>query len=151
MIISMKSNLPISPDVLWNHLKSPLTFQKVASPLMGFKPLGGNRLPEQWSTRSYPLRMDLFKLIPLGSHTISFLSIDDRSRVLSTDESGTIIKTWRHTMAVHAGSSGTTAVFQDELHFSNGLLTWPTYIGVYLFFVYRHARMRQLIRSGRLN
>ncbi|MGU3472592.1 hypothetical protein ACLBWT_15810 [Paenibacillus sp. D51F] len=114
MIIQMKSELPISPDVLWNHLKSPATFQLVASPFMGFKPLGKDRLPEQWSTRSYPLRMDLFKLVPLGRHTISFLSIDDRSRVLSTDETGTIIKTWRHTMIVQAGSSGTTAVFQDS-------------------------------------
>ncbi|ASS65425.2 MULTISPECIES: hypothetical protein [unclassified Paenibacillus] len=151
MIIVMKSELPISPDVLWNQLKSPAAFQLVASPLLGFKPLGRDRLPEQWSTRAYQLRMYLFKLVPLGTHTISFLAIDDRNKVLSTDESGTIIRTWRHTMSVQAASSGRTAVFQDELHFRNGLLTWPTYIGVYLFFVFRHARMRQLIRSGRLD
>jgi hypothetical protein len=39
-------------------------------------------------------------------------------------------------------------IFRDELDVRNGLLTWPTFVGAYLFFMYRHWRFKRLIDKG---
>lgn len=148
MIIKMRSKLPVSPEVIWNNLKSTSTFQKVAAPLMIFKFASKGGFPNNWKEESYPLKMYLFGLIPLGDHHITFVKIDDANRVLSTDETGQICKVWHHTMRVLVETDARSTVFQDELFFKNGLLTLPTYVGVYLFFMYRHIRIKQLIKKG---
>ncbi|NIK75297.1 hypothetical protein FHS15_000395 [Paenibacillus castaneae] len=53
-------------------------------------------------------------------------------------------------MQVHTETEEQTTIFRDELYFHNGLFTIPTYFGVYLFFVYRHLRIKQLIKKGML-
>lgn len=92
--------------------------------------------------------MYLFGIIPMGRHEITFVKMDDTVRVIDTDEKGQLIKSWQHTMKVLDETADQTSIFRDELSFENGLLTLPTYIGVYLFFAYRHFRIKQLIRKG---
>ncbi|NIK75296.1 hypothetical protein FHS15_000394 [Paenibacillus castaneae] len=73
MIISMRSAMKISPNLLWSNLSSTSTFQKVSSPLMRFKYAGHTAFPTHWSEgETYKLNMFLFGFIPLGEHSISF-------------------------------------------------------------------------------
>jgi len=144
----MQSKLSVSPETLWHHLKNTSTFQLAATPLMRFKCESEEGFPQEWGEEAYRLRMYLFGVIPLGEHTISFIKIDNINRVLSTDESGKIIRTWQHTMCVQVEKETGFTVFQDNLYFKNGLLTFPTYVGVYLFFMYRHSRIKLLIKKG---
>ncbi|GAA3405743.1 hypothetical protein GCM10020370_30120 [Paenibacillus hodogayensis] len=149
MRITMQSTLRTSPDLLWASMKRPSAFRKVASPLMAFRYAdNANGFPAQWSAgKPYRLRMYLLGWLPLGHHTITFATIDDGRRTVTTDETGRLFRTWRHTMRVTRVDER-TSVFRDELSFDSGLFTLPASVGVYLFFAYRHMRLKQLIRSG---
>lgn len=146
MKINMQSNMNVSPELLWSNLKNTSTFLKVGAPLMKFKYFDKKAYWRQGET--YKLSMYLFGIIPMGRHEITFVKIDDSVRRIATDEKGQMIKSWQHTMKVLVGMDDQTSVFRDELSFKNGLLTLPTYMGVYLFFTYRHFRIKQLIRKG---
>lgn len=123
-------------------------FRQVAAPLMTFKSLDHEGLPEHWAEgKTYKLAMRAFGVVPLGHHRITFASIDERSRTVKTRETGLLIRSWRHTMSVVVDSGDNTS-FRDELDVQNGLLTWPTYAGAYLFFMYRHWRFKRLIDKG---
>ncbi|MNU56807.1 hypothetical protein D3C71_459080 [compost metagenome] len=142
----------ISPERLWEHLQSPATFQMVSAPLMAFRSRDSGGFPVKWMEgSSYPLQMYMLGLIPLGQHTILFREVDQSRKKLSTDEHGQLIKFWQHTMEVMPDSDPQTFLFRDTLELKNGILTLPTYLGVYAFFAYRHWRMKRLIHNERLN
>ncbi|MNS61050.1 hypothetical protein D3C72_940660 [compost metagenome] len=114
----------ISPERLWEHLQSPATFQMVSAPLMAFRSRDSGGFPVKWMEGStYPLQMYMLGLIPLGQHTMEVMPDSDPQAFL----------------------------FRDTLELKNGILTLPTYLGVYAFFAYRHWRMKRLIHNGRLN
>ncbi|USB31931.1 hypothetical protein [Paenibacillus sp. YPG26] len=148
----MKSRIVgISPERLWEHLQSPATFQMVSAPLMAFRSRDTGGYPPRWAEgSSYPLRMYMLGVVPLGHHTILFKRVDHSARRISTDEHGLLLKFWQHTMEVIPDSDPEAVLFRDTLELKNGLLTIPTYLGVYAFFAYRHWRMKRLIRNGSL-
>lgn len=142
----------ISPDRLWEHLQSPATFQKVSAPLMAFRSRDSGGYPNRWvEGSSYPLQMYLLGWIPLGHHTILFKKIDYSAKRISTDEHGLLLKFWQHTMEVRPDPDSQAVLFRDTLEVKNGILTLPTYLGVYVFFIYRHWRMKRLIQNGRID
>lgn len=152
MRLVMKSRLEgIHAEALWEQLQRPTSFQKVTFPLMRFRPQASEGFPVRWMEGdSYRLVMYLLGVIPLGHHTIRFVKIDRERMRISTDESGMLLREWRHTMEVNQAAEEQTVRFSDTLELNNGLLTLPTYVGVYVFFVYRHWRIKSLIRRGKL-
>ncbi|RUT29888.1 hypothetical protein EJP77_13820 [Paenibacillus zeisoli] len=151
MRIVMQSKIKgISPDKMWEHLQSPATFQMVSAPLMVFRSRVSGGYPKRWAQGSaYPLQMYMLGCIPLGHHTILFKRIDHSAKRVSTDEHGLLLKFWQHTMEVMSDSDPQAVLFRDTLEVRNGIITLPTYLGVYAFFTYRHWRMKRLIRKGR--
>lgn len=149
MKLNLQSKMKVSQELLWSNLKNTSTFLKVGAPLMKFKDLDKKGLPAYWCQgETYKLNMYIFGFIPMGHHEITFVRMDDTAKIIATDEKGQLIKSWQHTMKVLNETTDQTSVFRDELSVENGLLTFPTFIGVYLFFVYRHFRIKQLIRKG---
>lgn len=148
MRFEMQSVMNSSPEELWRHLHDTRVFRQVAAPLMTFESMDHDGLPASWAEgKSYKLAMRAFGVVPLGHHTITFMAIDERSRAVKTRETGLLIRSWRHTMKIVVDSNDKT-VFRDELDVQNGLLTWPTFAGAYLFFMYRHWKFKRLIDKG---
>ncbi|MBB3109869.1 hypothetical protein FHS18_001932 [Paenibacillus phyllosphaerae] len=142
----MKSKMKANPAVLWGWLGDPAVFRKVTAPVMEFRSEHPESFPDRWQEgRSYQMNMYLFGIVPLGYHTIHFRSIDDGNRQFQTMESGRFIRHWEHTMRVRVNGQGDT-YFEDELVIRSGALTIFIYVGAYLFFLYRHWRIRNLLR-----
>jgi len=149
MPIRMRSRVACSPDWIWNKLKQSSAFRTVMSPVMCFRSKDKDGFPEYWSEgKTYTFSMYLFSIIPLGRHTIHFACIDNNARLLATRESGSLLKSWNHRMEVKVSYDGETYL-EDELHIVNGWLTVLSYIGAYLFFKYRHWKIRGLIGGGK--
>ncbi|WP_187274139.1 hypothetical protein [Paenibacillus sp. N3.4] len=143
----MQSKLNCTADEIWPNLGSTATFLKVSRPLMNFKSLDPKGLPEQWMEgKTYGLGMYFLGFIPLGRHTITFRSIDHENLKIKTEEKGLLIKSWNHTMQVYVNTSN-QLFFQDELKIDNGWMSVPTYVGAYIFFLYRHWKMKRLFHQ----
>lgn len=142
--------MPCDSGLLWEHVADTTTFRRVSAPLMAFRCSDPGGFPERWlAGRTYRLSMYLFGRIPLGWHEIAVLAIDHTGRRFSTAEQGLLIRGWRHTMHVRTGGRGET-VFRDELDVRSGIVTPLIMAGAYLFFRYRHWRLRRLISDGKL-
>ncbi|WP_148930315.1 hypothetical protein [Paenibacillus methanolicus] len=151
MRLTMASKMPCTKEFLWEQLADTSTFRRVSAPFMVFRSRDSGGFPHRWMAgNTYGLSMYLLGYIPLGRHEITVLDVDREARRLSTSERGQLIREWRHTMQVAEDARG-DVVFRDELNVRSGLATPLIIAGAYFFFVYRHWRIKRLLRDGKLS
>jgi hypothetical protein len=151
--ILLRLILDCEPDAAWDALRSPAVFRSVAAPFTEFESLEPSGFPDRWTAGPHPVRSTAFGIVPMGEQVID-LSFEERPlgvrRVndFGRGVSGTLalITRWQHTMAVSATADGRT-LYRDQLVVGAGPLTLPVWLGLWLFWQWRGARIRALSRS----
>lgn len=109
--------------------------------------------PERW-TANGPHRISIRALdfIPLGEQTIDITDEQRSDGTRIVTDSGqplngslSIIRLWRHRMAVTALPDGTT-LYRDRLDFSAGVLSPLLWVSLWAFWQWRALRLRSLLR-----
>ena len=97
--VTVTSELPASPDVVWHAVQRVEAFRFVTRGLVrlpAFAPAGG-RVTEGTSIAG---RLWVLGVVPAHVHRISVVEVDDTARVLVTEEGGGLLRRWRHTISV---------------------------------------------------
>jgi hypothetical protein len=154
MRVLLRLVLDCSADEAWDLIRSPTAFRAAASPLLQFESLEAGGFPARWPGGPHRVRVSLFGTIPVGSQRID-LSFDTRPNgVRITRDTGggltgafTVIRRWRHSMAVSPLPDGRT-LYRDQLEFSAGILSIPAWVGLWAFWQWRSLRIRQQARRS---
>lgn len=153
MKLSLSTLLDVSPERAWEVVQTPDLLEHVAAPLVRFDAIDPSEFPEQWEEADYLVRMALFGIVPLGTHSIRIVDREveetGQGRIyrLRTDETGELAETWQHDIVLRETPDGMT-VYTDEVTIEAGLLTLPVWLFATLFYRHRHRRWRQLAATG---
>jgi len=152
--VNLRLRIHQNADVVWDALRDPAMFRRVSAPLLEMRSLEKSGFPDRWSEDG-PHRISIYALgfIPNGVQTIdvSYTERADGTRVMTDagmPQSGalTLIKQWRHQMAVTDLGDGTT-LYRDRLEFNAGLLNPIAWIGLWCFWQWRGLRLRRLLQA----
>lgn len=151
MRILLKLTLACEPDTAWAKLHRPSVFSRVMAPLMRADSQSGGPLPTSWQNGDYAIRLRLFGVLPMGEQTVRLRDTEDAAtgvRMLTDTGFGTsgaltLIRDWRHRMAVSALPDRQT-LYRDELRVHAGWLTPLVWPGLWLFWQWRGFRLRRL-------
>lgn len=129
-----------SEDELWEKIKEPWSLQYVAAPILSFSPEGDETLTGDWEVnKPYPLKLHLFKIIPLGTHTIKLVKIDRESKIIKSQEKGLLAPVWNHDIQFSEVEPGKVR-YTDRIEIKASLLT--PFIWLFAHFFYRHRQRR---------
>ena len=143
----MESVLPASPRAVWEAVQRVDTLVAVARPLLVFRPVPGQTLPEQWPVGvPVPMRLWAFGAVPLGRHTLLVESADDEAMTVQTRERSPLLRRWDHRITVAPAGSG-RALYADTVEVDAGPLTPAVALVARLFFRHRHRRWQALART----
>jgi ligand-binding SRPBCC domain-containing protein len=146
--VFIESILPAPPDRVWEALERPETLQRIAAPVLRFRPAQPGGLPRYWRRGTEArLRLYLFGLLPLGPHTIRVDAADPARGELRTRESGLMAPVWNHTIRIAAHGDGATR-YSDEVEIRAGVRTPVVWLFAQLFYRHRQRRWRTLLRGG---
>jgi hypothetical protein len=142
MWLKQKSVINYPADKLWRLLKTTASFKFVVK---GILITDAANLPFGWeggqviNTRIRPLG-----IAPGWLHSLTVLKVDDETHTITTQECGGPLKLWNHIIKVNQLDS-TKATYVDEIELEARLFTPVLWLSSYLFFKYRHWRMKQLV------
>lgn len=144
MQVFVESLLDCSPGAVWKAVQTLELLQHVSAPLIRFKPISPNPLPDVWRVGDkVELKVYAFGFLPLGGHSIHIARISPETHEIQSDESGALVRVWRHTIKVRAGKHGKT-LYSDEVQIEAGFLTFPVWLWANWFYRHRHNRWRKL-------
>lgn len=150
MRVQLRFEIDAYPDEVWAMLHDPVALQQVAAPLLELEPVGHRRFPPTWTPGDHLVRIRLLGILPVGDQRIR-LSTSRRQDVRILEDSGGpisgalgLVSGWRHRMAVSPLPGGRT-LYRDRLDISAGALTPLVWIGAWVFWQYRAARIRQVV------
>lgn len=145
MVVESSTELLAPADRVWSQVKRPATLRDVSRGLLGLRVPGG--LPDRF-TRGESLRVRpmLFHLVPLWSHHLQMIRVDDRELVAETREHGGPIRRWDHRIEVEQ-SLGPRSRYTDRVEIEAGVLTPLVWTFAKLLLAYRRTRWRQLARG----
>jgi ligand-binding SRPBCC domain-containing protein len=140
--VTVSTLLEAPADVVWAAVKRPASFLAVTRHLLSVPALRGRTEPwrEGETVRSW---IFLFGVIPFSYHRISVASIDDRRRILRSDERGGPIRVWRHDIEV-VPVSPTRCRYEDRIEIDAGILTALVTGYAHVFYRLRQRRWRKL-------
>lgn len=145
MIATISTYFACSEDELWEKIKEPWSLQYVAAPILSFIPEGGVTLTGDWEVnKPYPLKLFLFSVIPLGTHTITLIKIDKESKTIQSQEKGLIAPVWNHDIHFSEIEPGKVS-YTDKIEIKAGLLTPFIWFFAHLFYRHRQRRWRRLL------
>ena len=140
MIATITTYFDCSEDELWEKIKEPWSLQYVAAPILSFSPEGDESLTGDWEVnKPYPLKLHLFKIIPLGTHTIKLVKIDRESKIIKSQEKGLLAPVWNHDIQFSEIEPGKVR-YTDRIEIKASLLT--PFIWLFAHFFYRHRQRR---------
>lgn len=135
-----------SEDELWEKIKEPWSLQYVAAPILSFRPKNDVNLSGDWEVdKPYPLKLYLFSIIPLGTHTIKLVRIDKESKTIQSQEKGLLASVWNHDIQFVEIELGKVR-YTDRIEIKAGLLT--LFIWLFAHFFYRHRQRRWRVLLG---
>ena len=154
MRVQLRFEIDAYPDEVWAMLHDPVALQQVAAPLLELEPVGHRRFPPTWTPGDHLVRIRLLGILPVGDQRIR-LSTSRRQDARILEDSGGpisgalgIVSGWRHRMAVSPLAGGRT-LYRDRLDISAGALTPLVWIGAWVFWQYRAARIRRVVAERR--
>jgi hypothetical protein len=154
MRVQLRFEIDAYPDEVWAMLHDPVALQQVAAPLLELEAVGHRRFPPTWTPGDHLVRLRLLGILPVGDQRIR-LSMSRRQDARILEDSGGpvsgavgLVTSWRHRMAVSPLPGGST-LYRDRLDISAGLLTPFVWIGAWVFWQYRAARIRHVVAERR--
>ncbi len=140
MKVHVETHLDCAPHKVWAEVQRSALLLEVARPVVAVRPLDGEQFPDRWQQGStLQCRSYLFGLIPLGTRTLYFETIDDDAREIQTRERDRIVRTWDHLDSVQSAGDDST-LYSDDIEIEAGLLT--PLVGLFAHCFYRHRQRR---------
>lgn len=144
--ITRSTILPAPAAEVWDRVQRSATLAHVSRPLLVFDPVDGP-LPEVWSEGTYPVRMRLYGILPLGRQNIVIRhepSEPGRWRIRDAGH-GPLARRWDHLITIEAVGDRTR--YTDRVEIDAGWLTLPVAAFAWLFYGHRQRRWRRLLRD----
>jgi hypothetical protein len=129
-------------DLVWAAARTPQAFRFVARGLLDWSPARARTEPWQEGDETTGWLL-LGGVVPVWRHRIHFAEIDDQRRLLRSEESGGVLRSWRHDILVEPLEGGRTR-YTDVIHIDAGPLTRFVAVMAWVFFAERHRRWRLL-------
>lgn len=148
MRLHLQTLVSCRPARAREQVVTPRLLQRVAWPLLTFKPIDPARWAQQWEPGDYWVSMRAFGVVPLGRQKvgISYPPPQQPDEFLLRDDGrGTLIRRWDHLIRLTPGPAHTTS-YEDRLAIEAGLLTLPVWVWAALFYRWRQHRWRHLAR-----
>lgn len=153
MKVQLRLTLNAPADEVWEAIRTPAVFTQVSSPLLNMTSEQPAGFPKRWlGDGPHTIGIRALGILPMGTQSIdvSFETRPDGTRIMTDagkalSGSLTVIKEWRHRMAVTAREDNTT-LYRDRLDVSAGLVTPLIWLSMWCFWQYRAVRLKQLAR-----
>lgn len=147
MIFETNLVLPWEMKRVFTALNAPSMMQKVAFPLVIFRPIEPTTFPEQWKNgATYRMNMYFFGFLPLGWQQLTIRSTSSETAATLSDVGpGFAVKMWNH--RVQLTKKGTACIYEETLELSAGILAPVIWIGMKALFVWRKYRWLQITRT----
>lgn len=140
--ISRTTILDAPCDVVWAAVRTPQAFRFITAGLLGWSP--ARRRTEPW-VQGEELSGWLFLggVLPFSRHRIRFATIDDQRRLLQSEESGGLIRSWCHDITVEPADGDRTR-YTDTIRIHAGAATPVVAAFASVFYRARQRRWRTL-------
>jgi hypothetical protein len=146
MKVFVESILPCSADLAWAAVQTSALLMEVAAPVVTFRPVVGETLPERWPAgQSVRCRMYLFGLIPLGTQVVHLERIDPAAREIQSRESTALVARWDHLVRIRPAADGRCR-YSDEVEIEAGWRTPLVWLFALAFYRHRQWRWRRVAR-----
>jgi hypothetical protein len=129
-------------NLVWAAVRTPQAFQFVTRGLIDWRPARG-RLEAWREGESITGWLLLGGVVPFSRHRIRFEEINDRGRLLRSDESGGIVRSWRHDILIEHLDDRSSR-YTDVVEIDAGPFTWPVVAVASAFYRARQRRWRVL-------
>lgn len=140
--VTRSTDLDAAADLVWAAVRTPQAFRFVTRGLIDWRPLQGR--VEPWREGEEATGWLLVgEVLPFSRHRLRIAEIDDRRRVLRSDESGGAIRSWRHDIVVEP-LDGDRCRYTDVIVIDAGPLTPLVAAFAWVFYGARQRRWRQL-------
>ena len=149
MKLSTKININWPVIKTFNALKSPAMMQRVAWPVVIFKPVKPDIFPEQWEQGIvYRMNMYLLGFLPMGWQELKISSQQDEVNkvyILRDVGPGWAVKWWDHKVVLKSVAENITN-YDEILELKTGLLGPIIWLGMKLLFFWRKYRWLKLTK-----
>jgi hypothetical protein len=147
MRVFVQSTLPCEAELAWNEVQTSRVLREICRPLIALRPARGETsIPERWQlAETVRLRPLLFGVIPLGTRSLHWESIDQVRREMQTREHDPLVRRWDHRIHVEP-LAGDACRYTDEVHIDAGVLTLPVWLFAQWFYRHRQRRWRRVAR-----
>lgn len=140
--IRRSSVLDAPADAVWSAVRTPQAFRFVTAGLLDWRPLRDRTEPWQQGEEAAGWLL-LGGVVPFSRHRIRVAELDERDRVLRSDESGGAIRSWRHDITVEPLEGGRCR-YTDVIRIDAGVLTPVVAAFARVFYAVRQRRWRTL-------
>lgn len=132
-------------EAIWR----PATMEYVSRPLVRFRPVEPDRLPDRWRNGQFMVSLRLFGLLPIGRQVIGIAFDDSQAnRFIGFDRGHSkLMRRWEHEIGFNR-CEGRRTEYYDRLTVDAGWLTPIAALFVRILFRHRQRRLRQLARNG---
>jgi hypothetical protein len=146
MRLFVESMLPCEAELAWSAVQTSALLLEIAYPLVIFRPVAGEKLPERWAVGStVRCRLFLFGFLPLGTHMLLFERIDQQACEIQTRESDPLVQRWDHIVCIRPAGEGKCR-YSDEIEIEAGWRTRLVWLFASGFYRYRQRRWRRIAR-----
>lgn len=153
MRILLKTLLDCDPDAAWRAIRSPAVLAAVSAPWMGFESREAGGLPEYWPSGEHVVCVKAFRVMHVADQVIGISYPARRDGVRLMLDNGRAlngvlapVRRWQHSLTVAPAPGGKT-LYRDRLIIEAGALTPLYWVGFWVFWQWRAARMRSLAPS----
>lgn len=140
--IRRSSILDAPAGLVWAAVCTPQAFRFVTRGLLDWRPLRGRTEPWREGEEATGWLL-LGGVVPFSRHRIRVAEIDDRGRVLRSDEAGGLIRSWRHDITVEPLEGGRSR-YTDVIRIDAGAFTPLVAAFAWVFYRERQRRWRLL-------
>lgn len=146
--IEISCVLPVSPDEIWEHVKTSRLLDYITKGMIRFKPIAPKEFPEIWEPGQYKAALYWKGIMPVGWQVIQIESIPERDgvRFIRDNGYGALIKTWDHMIEIAPHDDGTK--YTDRITVRAGLLTPLVALFAKRFYIHRQKRWRRLVKNN---
>jgi hypothetical protein len=141
-VVRRSTDLDAAPDVVWAAVRTPQAFRFVTRGLLEWRPLRGRVDPWRAGEEATGWLL-LGEVLPFSRHRLRVAEIDDDARILRSDESGGLVRSWRHDLLVEPLDDGRTR-YTDVIEIDAGAFTPVVAAFARWFYGVRQGRWRQL-------